>query len=197
MKLSMELGFGPDAQATCVRWGHSSPSTKGAQHPIFGPCLFNFRPPAGWTKIAVGTEVRVGPGDIVLDGSLAPPKKRGTSPPIFLIGPCLLWPNSWMDQDETWHGGRPRPRPHCVRWGPSSPSPKGAQPQPQSLAHMFVVSKRLDGSIMPLGMEVGHRPVGTEVSVGPGKPLSSQEKGAQHPQFFNWPVSIVAKRLDG
>jgi len=21
---------------------------------------------------------------------------------------AVLWPNSWMDQDETWHGGRPR-----------------------------------------------------------------------------------------
>jgi len=40
----------------------------------------------------------------------------------------VLWPNGWTDQDETGHGGRPRPRPHCVRWGPSSPSPKGAQP---------------------------------------------------------------------
>jgi len=29
-----------------------------------------------------------------------------------------------MDQDATWYGGRTRPRPHCVRWGPSSPSPK-------------------------------------------------------------------------
>jgi len=28
-----------------------------------------------------------------------------------------------MDQDETWHAGRPRPRPHCVRWGRRSPSP--------------------------------------------------------------------------
>jgi len=38
----------------------------------------------------------------------------------------VLWPNGWMDQDESWHGGRPWPWPHCVR--PSSPSPKGAQP---------------------------------------------------------------------
>jgi len=30
----------------------------------------------------------------------------------------VLWPNGWMDQDETWHGGRPRPQPNCVRWGP-------------------------------------------------------------------------------
>jgi len=41
----------------------------------------------------------------------------------------VLWPNSWTDQDETWHAGRSRPWPHCVRWGPSSPSPKGHSPQ--------------------------------------------------------------------
>ena len=40
----------------------------------------------------------------------------------------VLWPNGWMDQDETWHAGRPRPCPHCVRWGPSSPPQKGAEP---------------------------------------------------------------------
>jgi len=46
-----------------------------------------------------------------------------------------LWPNGWTDQDDTWHSGRPRPWPHCVRWGPSSPSPKGAQ-LPQFSAHI-------------------------------------------------------------
>jgi len=40
----------------------------------------------------------------------------------------VLWPNGLTDQDETWHAGRPRPWPHCVRWGPSSPSPKETQP---------------------------------------------------------------------
>ena len=40
-----------------------------------------------------------------------------------------LWPNSWTDQDETWHAGRPRPWPHYVRWGPNSPLPKkGTEP---------------------------------------------------------------------
>jgi len=38
---------------------------------------------------------------------LSLPKKR-TEPPIF--GPCLSWPNGWMDQDDTWHGGKPQPR---------------------------------------------------------------------------------------
>jgi len=46
----------------------------------------------------LGTEVGVGPGHIVLDGDQLPPTKGG-QPPIF--GPCLLWPNGWMDQDAT------------------------------------------------------------------------------------------------
>jgi len=41
----------------------------------------------------------------------------------------VLWPNGCMDQDETWHGGRTRPRPHCVRLGPSSPPQKRHSPQ--------------------------------------------------------------------
>jgi len=50
---------------------------------------------------------------------------------LFVCPICnvsVLWPNGWMDQDETWHAGRPRP--HCVRWRPSSPSTKGVQPPP-------------------------------------------------------------------
>ena len=34
----------------------------------------------------------------------------------------VLWPNSWMDYNATWYGGRPRPRPHCVTWKRSSPT---------------------------------------------------------------------------
>jgi len=30
-----------------------------------------------------------------------------------------------VDQDATWYGGRPRPRPHCVIWRLSSPPTKG------------------------------------------------------------------------
>jgi len=46
--------------------------------------------------------------------------------PVCNVG--VLWPNGWMDQDENWHAGRPRPWPHYVRHEPSIPSPKGAQP---------------------------------------------------------------------
>jgi len=50
---------------------------------------------AGWTKMPLGMEVGVGPGDFVLDGDPASsPKKAHSSHPIF--GPCLLWPNGWM-----------------------------------------------------------------------------------------------------
>jgi len=37
------------------------------------------------------TEVGLGPGDIVLDGDPAPPRKGAQRLPLF--GPCLLWPN--------------------------------------------------------------------------------------------------------
>jgi len=33
-----------------------------------------------------------------------------------------------MDQDATWYGSMPWPRPHCDRWGPSSPNKKGGTP---------------------------------------------------------------------
>jgi len=43
---------------------------------------------------------------------------------MFGLSVCnvgVLWPNGWMDQDETCYRGRPLSRSHCVRWGPSPP----------------------------------------------------------------------------
>jgi len=83
------------------------------------------RQTAGLIKMALGMEVGLGRGHIVVDGDSAFfPKKGAAQPPIF--GPSLLWPNGWMDQDATWYGGRPQRRRHCVRSGPSSP--QRAQP---------------------------------------------------------------------
>ena len=66
--------------------------------------------------------------------------------PVGNVG--VLWPNGWMDQDETWHADRPQPFPQCVRWGPSvlqlSPAPIGHSPQ--FSAHIWYVPKRLDAS---------------------------------------------------
>ena len=48
----------------------------------------------------LGTEVGLRPGDFVFNVDPAPSQKGGGAPsPIF--GPCLLWPNGWMDQDAT------------------------------------------------------------------------------------------------
>jgi len=61
----------------------------------------------------------------------------------IIRGPCLLWPNGWIDQDEIWYGGRPRLWPHCVRWGIQLPLPKGHSSQ---FSAPVFVAKRLDGS---------------------------------------------------
>ena len=56
---------------------------------------------AGWIKMLLGRKAGLDPSDIVLDRDPAPPApNKGAEPPIF--GPCLLWPNGWMDQDATW-----------------------------------------------------------------------------------------------
>ena len=61
----------------------------------------------------------------------------------------VLWPNGSLDQAVTWYGGRPQSRPHCVRWGPSSPFPlKGAQ-QPPLLAH-FALARSLTSATAEL-----------------------------------------------
>jgi len=51
-------------------------------------------------------EVGLSPGDLVLDGDPDPSPEKGQSPlPNFR--PMSIWPNGWMDQDGTWHGGGP------------------------------------------------------------------------------------------
>jgi len=69
-------------------------------------------------------------------GTQLPSSKGALRHPIF--GPCILWPNGWMDEDATWYGSIPRPRPHCVRRGPTPPT-KRAQ-QPPSFQPMYIVT---------------------------------------------------------
>ena len=103
----------------------------------------------------------------------------------------VLWPNGWMDPDETWHAGMPWPRPHCVRWGPSSSSPnRGRGQSPQFSAH--VCCGQVAAWIkMPFGKRGRPRPK-LHVRWGPSSP---SPKGGRAPNFR--PMSIVAKRLDG
>jgi len=84
--------FGP---GDIVLDGYQSPRKKGEAAPTVRP-MYGGKT-VGWIKMPLGTKVGHGPGHIVLDGDPAPPK-RGTSP---IFGPCLLWPNGWIDQDAT------------------------------------------------------------------------------------------------
>ena len=70
-------------------------------------------------------------GDRLKKGSPYAIGPLSVCPVLSVLSVCdvrALWPNGRTDQDETWHAGRPRPYPHCVRWGPSSPLPKRHSP---------------------------------------------------------------------
>ena len=99
-----------------------------------------------------------------------------------------LWPNGWTDQDETWHAGRPRSWPHCVRWGPSSPSPKGH-------SHHTIFGPYLlrpDGWMDQDATWYGARPQPRQLCVRWGPRSSLPNKGAEPPSpifgpFLLWP----------
>jgi len=91
-----------------------------------------------------------------------------------------LWPNSWTDQDETWHAGRPRPWPHSVRWGPSSPSFKGAE-TPIFDPYLAVAPNGcMDQHVTWYGARP--RPMRVCVRWGPCSP--SPKEGGRAPQFL-------------
>ena len=70
------------------------PPEKGGTTPQFSAHVYCGQT-AGWIKVALGMEVGLYPGHIVLDWDTAPLPQKGTEPPIF--GPCLLLSNGWMD----------------------------------------------------------------------------------------------------
>jgi len=110
----------PRPRRHSVRWGLSSPPQKKGHSPQFLAHVCCGQT-AGWIKMPLRTEVGLGQGDTVRWGPSSPPPERGAQQPPQIFGPYLLWPNGWIDQDATWYRGRTQRRPHCVRWGSSSP----------------------------------------------------------------------------
>jgi len=94
--------------------------------------------------------------------------------PVCDVG--VLWPNRLTDQDETWQAGRPRLWPHCVRWGPSIPSLKGAQP-PIFGPYPLQPNGYTDQDAT--GMEVGLGPGDFVLDGDPARPLNF------------WPMFII------
>jgi len=97
----------------------------------------------------------------------------------------VLWPNGWTDQNETWHAGRPSSWPHCIRWGPSSLSPKGGGAPPLIFGHICC-GQMAAGITMPLGTEVGFSPGDFMLDGDPATP----RKRHTHPPNF-WPMYVA------
>jgi len=72
------------------------PLQKGGTAPPQFSAQVNCGQTNGWNKMALGMDVGLGPGHILLDGDTAPLSQKGTEPPTN-FGQCLLWPNGWMD----------------------------------------------------------------------------------------------------
>jgi len=98
-----------------------------------------------------------------------------------------------MDEDGSWHGGRPQPKGLCVRWGPSLFLKKG---QSQFSAHFYC--GQTAGCIkMALDMEVGLSPGDVMLD---GDPVPPSEEGAEHPIFGQrilWPNGCMDQEAAG
>ena len=179
-------GGRPHPRGSVFDGNPAPPPKRGWRSPQFSANVYCGQT-AAWTKMPLGTKVGLSPGDFVLDVNPVPSPKRA-EPPIF--GPRLLWPSGCMDQDAAWQGGRCRPTRHCVRWGPSSPPLKGHSSQFSAIVRC---GQTAGWTKMPLGMEVGLVPGDFVFDCDPATP---RKKGTPTPPNF-WPMSILAKRLDG
>ena len=86
-----------------------------------------------------------------------------------------------MDQQGTWHGGRPQSRRLCVRWGPSPCPKRGPSPRPQFSAH-FCCGQTAGCMKMPLGMKVSLSPGDFGLD---GDPALLPKNGAELPPQFS------------
>jgi len=130
MTLGMEVGLSP---GDFVLDGDPAPYPKRGGAPQFSAHIYSGQT-ATWIKMPLGTEVGLSLRDVVFDVDPATPEKR-EHPPHPIFGPCLLWPNGWMDEDAVWYGSRPRPRPHSIR--PDSSSRKRGTAASLFSAHVY------------------------------------------------------------
>jgi len=153
MPLGMEVGLGP---GSFVLDGDPAPLPRKGAEPLQFLANVYCGQTAGWIKTAPDMEVGLGPGHIVLDEDSASPQ-RGTAPnfrPMFIVAKRLYVSGCHLV------GGRPQPRRHSVRWGPSSPYPKGSQPPIFGQCSLWIHQGGIlihpgRWTKMPLGIEVG------------------------------------------
>jgi len=182
MKLGTQVGLSPGYIVLDGDPGHPLPNGHRPQFSTHICC----RQMARWIKMPLGRKIGLNPSEIVLDGDPAPLPKKKSEPPISAHVYCGQ--NGCMDQDATCYGGRLRPRPHCVRCGPSSMHPQGHSPP--NFGPCLIVS---------CGQTAGwiKMPLGTKAGVGPGRICCMwtklpPPKRATDPN--SRPISIVEKR---
>jgi len=115
MKLGAEVGLGPGHIVL-----HGDPAPPKGHSPQF-LAHAHCGQTDGWIKIPLGMEVGLGAVDFVLDRDPTPPPppKNRAQPPIF--GPCLFWPNGWLDQDATFTEVDLGPGDVVLDWDPVPP----------------------------------------------------------------------------
>ena len=91
----------------CGRWGPRPLPQKERSPTQFSAHVYCGQT-AAWFKMPLGAEVDLGVRDIVFDLDPATPERRAHPRPTPTHGPCLLWPNGWMDEDAACYGSRPR-----------------------------------------------------------------------------------------
>jgi len=166
-------------QSTLCYIGTQLRSSERGQSANFSTSLLWPNGCSGSMKMPLGTEVGLGLRDIVFDVDPATFRKKGVSHRHPIFGPCLLWPNDWMDEDAAWYGSRPRPRPQCTKRGLNSRERGTAAPlfsahvycghgRPSQLAYYLLLSSCTSKGKEGRGWKGGRQGAGSGVStIGP------------------------------
>jgi len=99
VRVRRRCGLTSNYFATCSFWATVCKTVR--------PVLSGHCPVLSVTLVYCAMQVGLGPGHIVLYGDPAPHTERSTAAPLLkftwpIRGPCLFWPNGWMDQDASW-----------------------------------------------------------------------------------------------
>jgi len=136
----------PRPRRHCVRWAPTSPMERGTAAPFSVQFLARVccGQTAAWIKLPPGTEVGLGPVDIVLDRDPAPPPPKGHSHSQFSAHICCGQMAGWIKMPLGMEVGLSPG--HTVLEGDPAPPPQKREHSPPQFRPMSAVAKRLDGS---------------------------------------------------
>jgi len=112
---------------------------------------------------------------------------------VCIVG--ALWPNGWMDEDETWHRGRPRAWPQCFRWGTQLPLTQRCT-APNFRPCLHAVAKLAVWIKVPLGREVGLGLGDIVLDGGPAPPIKGHTPHFSAHVYCGQPAGWINMPLD-